>query len=262
MNTKSSMTKQRVTLASVLSVPATASMFRAAVTDRLRPLPFILRAMNASSDGGLSPRQCSTATWRQWVVLASAALLTVTPAHAQTGPGCFANVCLPNEFEVGVGVLDDRILRGSPAVFLLGLSFISSEWPLDFVFEGDFGATMKDAPECRLDQETPNCFDASLLVGPRFRLVRGDPQRRVLPFVNTLMGSYWKGSGLRDDSSASAHFALQFGSKVDVHRPESIQGLRLAVDYRRVLAYGQIAPGLNQVRFSAAYVLNERAVSP
>jgi len=87
--------------------------------------------MNASSDGGLSPRQCSTAAWRQWVVLASAALLTVTPAHAQTGPGCFANVCLPNEFEVGVGVLDDRILRGSPAVFLLGLSFISSEWPLD-----------------------------------------------------------------------------------------------------------------------------------
>ena len=77
-------------------------------------------------------------------------------------PGMLRNVCLPNEFEVGVGVLDDRI-PGSPAVFLLGLSFISSEWPLDFVFEGDFGATVKDAPECRLYQETPNCFDASLL---------------------------------------------------------------------------------------------------
>ena len=219
------------------------------------------RVCVGSSSRGQSYREFRrwVSAWR-YVFFVMVLLSTATPALAQT-QYCSFVLCLPNEFEVGGGVVDDHISRGTPAIFLLGLSFINNEWPLDFVFEGDFGATIRDAPECQL-RDTPNCFDASLLVGPRFRLRRGAPQRRVLPFVSTLIGSYWRGSGVEEGSSASAHFAAQVGGGVDFHRPESIQGVRLAVDYRRVVAYGRGAPGFNQARVSVAYVLSERTVTP
>ena len=147
-------------------------------------------------------------------------LLAAAPAHAQCTD---FGVCIPNELAVGAGTLRDHVPREGPGVILLSGSFISNAWPLDLLLEGDLEPTTKDAPECRVDQDTLNCFDASFMVGPRWRLIRGSPTRRLLPFVNTLLGAYWRGSGATLDSSATGHFAVQLGGGLDVHWPESIQ---------------------------------------
>lgn len=187
-------------------------------------------------------------------------LLPGTPASGQTAL-CGGGVCIPNELEAGVGITADANRRSTPLVLLLGFSFIDRTWPLDVVVEGDAGGTTSDDAECRLKEHSENCFDASLLFGPRFRLVRGRPDRHVLPFVNTFIGTYWKGSGAPDGSMES-RFAVQLGGGIDLHRSESIQALRVTLDYRHVAGYGRVPVAFNQGRFAILYVLNERALTP
>lgn len=60
---------------------------------------------------------------------------------------------------------------------------------------------MSDAESCQAHDaqfaDPPNCEDAAMLVGTRFHFHRRSA-RRVLPFVDWLVGSYWTGSGAED----------------------------------------------------------------
>jgi hypothetical protein len=88
-------------------------------------------------------------------------------------------------------------------------------------------------------------------MGVRFHFLRRGA-RRVLPFTNLLLGSYWKGSGIEGRAFLSQHFTLQGGGGIDLRRTGSAHGLRLSVDYRRVFATNA---NRNQLRFVTSYVL-------
>jgi hypothetical protein len=167
---------------------------------------------------------------------------------------------LPNQLSVGIGLVGERHPNQSGATAMLSLASADSStdfWPyrLGFVWvEAELGPR-SDVGSCQTrdtGSTDSDCDDAALLTGLRFHFFHRKSERRVLPFINLLAGSYWKGSPEPDRDYASAHFALQAGGGVDVRRTGSAHGLRLAVDYRRVFAAD--APR-NQFRFVVAYTL-------
>ncbi|MET0168535.1 MAG: hypothetical protein ABW318_26520 [Vicinamibacterales bacterium] len=166
---------------------------------------------------------------------------------------------MPNQLALGVGVVGDRQLGQHASAGILSLAFADSGndyWPyrLGLLFEGELGAR-SDAESCQAREaqfaDPPNCEDAALLVGTRFHFLRRSA-RRVLPFVNGLLGSYWTGSGAEDREYQSQHLAVQAGGGIDLRRAGSVHGLRLSVDYRRVFAS---SANRNQLRFVTSYVL-------
>jgi len=166
---------------------------------------------------------------------------------------------LPNQLALGVGVVGDRQPRQRAPAAILSFAFADSSndyWPyrLGFIFEGELGATSAAEPCQARDAQFVdplNCEDAALLVGTRFHFLRRST-RRVLPFVNGLLGSYWTGSGAEDREYQSQHLAVQAGGGVDLRRAGSVHGLRFSVDYRRVFAS---SANRNQLRFVTSYVL-------
>jgi len=157
-----------------------------------------------------------------------------TPALAQ------GLVVPPNQLSFGMGVAaDGQPVRAPALVFSFAYADSgNSLWPSRFgyVFEGEVNTiTYPDSCE--------DCADAAIWVGTRFHFFRRSG-RRVLPFIDLMAGEYWKGE---DPSRA----AFQMGGGIDLLRSASLQGLRFAVDYRRVLA----DPDWNQIRFVTSYVI-------
>ena len=185
-------------------------------------------------------------------------LCAVAILLAFTSPRAFAQgyFPVPNQLSLGVGVVSEE--RRAP-VGTASFAFVDSGtdyWPyrLGLVWEGEIGAT-SDTPECLapsdVSADPPNCEDAAFSMGVRFHFLRRGA-RRVLPFTNLLLGSYWKGSGIEGRAFLSQHFTLQGGGGIDLRRTGSAHGLRLSVDYRRVFATNA---NRNQLRFVTSYVL-------
>jgi hypothetical protein len=169
----------------------------------------------------------------------------------------FAQFVPPSEVSFGVGVLRDQSpSQWSPAAVGAVSWDWDENWRAAFVVEGEIAA-LSEAQPCRLSPDDPpaNCSDAALLSGLRFR-----PTPRswsgVSYFGSVLLGGYWKGSGIDDDQEyISTHFAMQFGGGVEFRWPNSIQGVRVSVDYRHVFAGDR---DRNQFRFLGAYVIGPR----
>lgn len=185
-------------------------------------------------------------------------LCAVAILLAFSSPRAFAQgyFPVPNQLSLGVGVVSEE---QRAAVGTASFAFVDSGtdyWPyrLGLVWEGEIGAT-SDTPRCLAPSEgsadPPNCEDAAFSMGLRFHFLRRGT-RRVLPFTNLLLGSYWKGSGIEDRDFLSQHFTLQGGGGIDLRRTGSAHGLRLSVDYRRVFATNA---NRNQLRFVTSYVL-------
>jgi hypothetical protein len=172
-----------------------------------------------------------------------------------------AQYFIPDQLSVGIGVVRDRQPQQSSATATLSLAYVDSgtdywPYPLGWVLlEAELGPR-SDLGSCQSSDATPadsaNCDDAAVLTGLRFHFFHRKSARRVLPFVNLLVGSYWKGSAEQDDGFGPGHVALQAGGGIDLRRTGSVHGLRLAVDYRHVYA-GDASR--NQLRFVAAYTL-------
>jgi len=174
-----------------------------------------------------------------------------TPAFAQ------GFIPLPNQLSAGVGAVHDRQPSQNSPAFAFSFAFADSGsdyWPSRFglVWEGELG-TRSDVESCRDRQsvDSTNCDDAVFQMGTRFHFFRR-ASRRALPFVNLLLGSYWKGSGAEDHAFLPGSFTYQLGGGLDLRRARSVHGLRLAVDYRQVFAGDQ---DRNQLRFATLYVL-------
>jgi len=190
------------------------------------------------------------AATRALPVVALGMLFAPAPAFGQA---------LPNQISVGVGVVRDRQPPQSASSFVFSLAFADSGneyWPsrFGFVFEAEVGPTSELDP-CRSDgssSDPPNCGDAAILGGLRFHVLRR-PGHPVLPFVNVLLGSYWKGSGVEDPDFLSSHFAVQGGGGVDLRLKNSPHVVRLSLDYRHVVATGA---NRNQLRFLTSYVFS------
>ena len=197
---------------------------------------------------------------REFLAAASIVFLAVAPAFAQ---GYFPT---PNQLSLGIGVVGEGSSAPAPTV-AFSLAFADSGnryWPsrFGFVWEAELGPT-SHAAACQAAEpvsDSENCWDASVFIGTRFHLFRRSG-RRVLPFVDGLLGTYWEGSGSEDPMYLPASLALQGGGGLDLRRKGSIHGLRMAVDYRRVFTIGA---NRHQVRFLTAYVLGpgEPATAP
>jgi len=191
-------------------------------------------------------------THARWAVPMLLPLLSTTALAQSYMP-------IPNQLSLGVGVVRDRQPGQYGPAGTLAFAFADSGsdyWPYRFglIFEGELGAR-SDAEPCQaqdaLFADPPNCEDAAWLVGTRFHFLRRSA-RRVLPFVDGLLGPYWTGSGAEDREFQSQSLALQGGGGVDLRRAGSVHGLRVSVDYRRVFA----SPAhRNQFRFVTSYVL-------
>jgi hypothetical protein len=244
-----------------------------------------LRASNPVSralSGAGCRRYCTSSSWMSKTSVAGSVVIC-RPRTRQPGPPSRTNLMhtrcaltmllsvlstpalaqsfmpLPNQLSLGVGVVGDRQLGQHAPAGILSFAFADSGndyWPyrLGLLFEGELGA-MSDAGPCQARDaqfaDPPNCEDAALLVGTRFHLLRRSA-RRVLPFVNGLLGSYWTGSGAEDHEYQSQHLTVQAGGGIDLRRARSVHGLRLSVDYRRVFAS---SANRNQLRFVTSYVL-------
>jgi hypothetical protein len=195
-------------------------------------------------------------------------VLTISLVLLSTSALAQSYMPLPNQLSVGVGVVADRQPRQQASAVMLSMAFYddgSDRWPhrLGFVWEGELGAK-SDADPCQERgakfADPPNCDDAAVLLGIRFYPLRRSA-RRVLPFVDVLLGSYWQGSGAEDSAYRSQHFTVQTGGGIDLRRSGSVHGLRLSVDYRRVVA---ASADRNQIRFVTAYVIGppDRSLPP
>lgn len=166
----------------------------------------------------------------------------------------------PNELSLALGVLRDQTLSQSDLAVAGALSWDWDElWRAAFVVEGELGATSEADPCRQRSGDLPeNCWDATVLAGLRFRRVP-HLSAGIVPFVSVLLGAYWKGSGQEDQEFVSSHFAVQTGAGAEMRWSNSIQGLRVSLDYRRVFA----SPGgRNQIRLLCAYVIGPRRFKP
>lgn len=156
---------------------------------------------------------------------------------------------IPVEASVGLGVLS------RPAATIVG----AVSWDYDenwwgvLVVEGEFNA-YSEAEPCQASDAPDSCVDAAVLGGLRLRRAP-HASSGMRPFASILLGTYWKGSGATDRDFVSDHFAVQIGGGVEIRWPQSIQGVRLSLDYRRVFERDGDA---NQLRFLAAYVIGPR----
>jgi len=163
---------------------------------------------------------------------------------------------IPIEASVGVGLVRDQSPGQSSPALVGALSWDYSEkWWAVLVLEGELGPT-SDVGVCQSPSvdSLDNCTDAALFGGVRLRPTPDD-RSGLRPFASVLVGSYWKGSDTNDQSFASSHPAMQVGGGVEVRWPNSIQGVRLSVDYRHVFAGER---SRNQLRFLASYVIGPR----
>ena len=166
---------------------------------------------------------------------------------------------VPTELSVGLGGVIDVDPTQSSGNFNFGLAFVleRDQW-IEPAIELGFGST-SDVGRCQDTGQLARpdtCADGYVLVGPRFRPLR-DSDRLWRPFVHLLMGAYWKGTGLKNPESLPGNFALQTGGGIDIRRPKSIHGLRLAGDYRRVFAGEQ---GRQQLQFIVSYFVGWRGL--
>lgn len=217
------------------------------------------------AEGGAAATCRFTAGSLVWVLIAALSFLLQTPsALAQVE---FLAPVIPTELSVGFGgVTDFRPAHGALAFNLglarppsLGLGARRDQW-VEPAFEIGFGPTSDEGP-CR--DEGPlalpeTCADAYVLVGPRFRPLRAS-DRVWRPFVQVLVGGYWRGTGLKEPETLPGEFALQTGGGVDLRRPTSIHGLRLSGDYRRVFAGER---GRHQLQLVVAYFVGWRGKRP
>jgi hypothetical protein len=180
----------------------------------------------------------------------AASLVSLLPSAA------LAQYLPPNELSVALGVLRDQSLSQSDPAGVVALSWDWDEmWRAAFIVEGELGATSAAEP-CRERSADPpeNCYDAMVLAGLRFRRVP-HVSSGIRPFVSVLLGQYWKGSGQEDREFISSHLAVQTGVGAEMRWPNSIQGLRVSLDYRHVLA---VRSGRNQIRLMFGYVIGPR----
>ena len=187
-----------------------------------------------------------------FLVIAISGFLS-TPALAQYP--------LPNEVSVGIGGVTDQSSSQPTAVADFGFAFVERDNLWDLALDLGFGPTSNAAPCQQIDgplAPRTNCEDGFVLVGPRFRLVR-DSDRVRRPFVHVLLGAYWQGSGLKNPEFLPGNFALQAGGGIDLRRSDSIHGLRLSGDYRRVFSGEH---GKDQLRFVVAYFVGGRGRQP
>jgi hypothetical protein len=183
------------------------------------------------------------------------AMMLFSPAPAR------AQYFIPDQLSVGIGVVRDGQPQQNSATATFSLAYVDSGsdyWPYRLgwvMLEAELGPN-SDLESCQTGDAAPadshDCDDAALLTGLRFHFFHRKSARRVLPFVNLLVGSYWKGSAEQDDGFDAGHAAVQAGGGIDLRRTGSVHGLRLAVDYRHVFA-GDASR--NQLRFMAAYTL-------
>jgi hypothetical protein len=137
-----------------------------------------------------------------------------------------------------------------------GLSWDYDEkWRAVFIIEGEVGPT-SEVESCRgpVSETSDNCVDAAVLGGLRFRPTPHATGGRR-PFADVLLGSYWKGSGVDDHEFNSRHFAIEVGTGLEIRWANSIQGVRIAVHVRRVLAGDR---DRTQFRLMCAYVIGPR----
>jgi hypothetical protein len=172
---------------------------------------------------------------------------------------------MPTELSVGLGgVLDRNPVQSSVGINLglarppsLGFEARRDQW-IEPALEIGLGPTSDEALCQRTDPLAPpdTCVDAYLLIGPRFRPIRAS-DRPYRPFVQLLIGGYWKGTGLKEPDLNPVNTALQVGGGIDIRRPESIHGLRLSGDYRHVFADGGRSER-DQLQLLASYFVGWR----
>ncbi len=191
------------------------------------------------------------------------ALLLLGESASVQAQGEFIAALFPTELSVGLGGAVDRNPGQSSVAVNFGLARPPSvglgarrdQW-VEPALEIGLGGT-SDAAPCQ-DQgplaRPDTCADAYVVVGPRFRPLR-ESDRLWRPFVQVLVGGYWKGTGLKEPETSPSHFALQTGGGVDLRRPTSIHGLRLSGDYRRVFAGER---GRHQVQLLISYFVGWR----
>jgi hypothetical protein len=163
---------------------------------------------------------------------------------------------IPFEAAVGLGVLNDHSLSQWAPTLVGAFSWDYDEnWWAVPVLEGEVAATGEAEPCQRSSSDaSANCVDAAVLGGLRFRQTP-HASSGVRPFAHVLLGNYWIGSGTDEQEFISDHFATQVGGGVEVRWAESIQGVRMSVEFRRVFAG---ARDRNQIRFLCAYVIGPR----
>jgi hypothetical protein len=193
-----------------------------------------------------------------WLVVPTMILFAPTPAFAQYFFG--------NQLSVGLGAVTDRQPRQTAITGAFSLAVVDGMegfWPYRLgwvLIEGELGSR-SDLEPCQSPDagstNPPDCSDAALLSGLRFNVFHRKSTRRVFPFVGLLVGGYWKASGLDDPGFDSGHFAIQPGGGIDLRRVGSVHALRLALDYRRVIA---TSANRNQLRFLISYVFDPAGV--
>lgn len=204
---------------------------------------FVIRMIRVAESAGVG---VITALWL---------LLASSPALAQ---GENAVAFIPTELSVGLGAVVDWNPNQVSGEVNLGLFkvYVRDQW-IECGAELGLGPTSDEA-RCQGQDErlggSETCADLYFLAGPRFRPLR-ESDRVWRPFVDLLMGGYWKGTGTKDDYYLPANFALQTGGGIDFRRPESIHGLRLSGNYRRVFADER---GRHQLRIVVSYFVGWR----
>ena len=133
----------------------------------------------------------------------------------------------------------------------LSWDYEENEWAV-LAMEGEYNGS-HESNLCQATNASASCHDAVFLAGLRFRRVP-HVSSGAKPFASILLGKYWRASGATDREFMSDHFAAQLGGGIELRWPESIQGVRLSVDYRRVFG----SSGENQLRFLGAYVIGPR----
>lgn len=167
------------------------------------------------------------------------------------------DILIPTEFSAGLGWVGDLNPKWSTGAVSFGLSraYVRDQWIEPALELGIGGAS--DEAVCR--DEGPlappdTCTDGYVVAGPRLRPLR-ESDRLWRPFVHALLGAYWRGTGLKEDEYGPPDFTLQTGGGIDLRRPRSIHGLRIAADYRRVFADDG---GRHQLQVVVSYFLGAR----
>lgn len=163
---------------------------------------------------------------------------------------------IPFEASVGFGVVKDLSPSQWSPAFIGTLSWdYDKNWWAVPILEAGIGP-ISDVGACPTPsgESSPNCLDAAVLGGLRFRPTPNIASG-VRPFATVLLGTYWKGSSRDDPEYLSDHFAIQAGGGVEIRWAESIQGLRVSLDYRRVSASDR---NRNQIQFACSYVIGPR----
>ena len=197
--------------------------------------------------------------WLRPLALLASVLLPVVPALAQGEEGAAVLFLIPTEVSVGLGATAEPGGRQTSANFNVGAASIifRDQW-FETVYEMGFGPVSDEAlcqsPDTAARDDA--CIDFFALMGVRSHLLTKS-DRTLRPFIQFLVGGYWKGSGTEEPEWSPRSLALQTGGGIDIRRARSIHGLRVAGDYRHISDHGRPR---HQLQLVVSYFVGSRGM--